>query len=1322
MALVSVALVTGVIVCLLLPVYALRWGQIPSVGLLVDPNLVVNDSGETSWPPKQLTPPVAYPERITAVGGAPVADNDQFYARLRGYEVGDRVTLTLTQPPPDASVSPSRSAGSQRQIIVPLIRLSSTALWNQFWLVYLVGVLFLITGLLTFIARPEATSAQIFALFTVASAISAGGLFDLTTSQTFARLWILSISLAGSFAAMLAVVFPHETRIIHERPWLKWLVLVPGLLIALWGEWWLYHGPDPWAYAIPWRAAYGLNILTLALSLGTTAYRSIISRSTLVRQQARIILTGGLLAFVPLILVFTVLFFDLEWAWLTQAIYVPPVVLYPLAIGYTIVRYRLLDVDRVLRRGITYLLMIGLLVGAFTLIVSGLSTSLGPGIGFNNPLVVAAVIVIVILLYDPLRTRLQQGVDQYLFRQPVAFDSLLREFNRDLTTAVNTDQVVEMVLRYVEAGIPDAPVCLFIPDVRMACYRCYHHHGREIPPVDMDSALTSLLQNTGGPIDLMEERTWPPALKTAVAEIGLEDAAVLVPIHNGHTLLGWLVLGEAADERPFTIAEINFLDALTDQALIGLERANVVRRLEARITELDTLGRFSQALNFTIELDDLLELIYTNYHRTFEVDAFYIYLLDRETNQTYTAFYLQEGKRYREREGSDRIVTDAAVQNVIETGQMVQDTVDGRTRLLAPLNAGPDTLGVIHALSGEHGFQPRQVQLFTVFADRTAVALDRLFAAQELEVRAHQLEIINEITLSLASTTKLEPLLGLILDKAMALLDTEAGTFMIAHEDTGELEFRVVRGPASEDLLGQRLPVGAGLAGNVAQTGQPSIVNRVEEDERWFAEMDNNTAFETHSILTVPLMRYSTVSGVLQVINKRSGAPFVEEDQQLLMAFAGQAVVAMENARLLAQTDQALQDRVEELFILQQLDRDLNTTLELDRTLDLTLSWALRVCKGTAGTIALVDDEGTVWKSATHGYEEVDAVESLVAQKLTEGIMGRVWHSGKPHVSGNVHMETAYVPATSDTHSQITLPLLNQEEQIGVIAIESNRFDAFSPAMMETAVRITNHAAVSIANAILYQQVKAANEAKSEFVSMVSHELKTPMTSMQGYTDLILSGMTGDLTKQQRRFLEKIMANVNRMQRQIQDLTDISRIETGRLMMVREPTDFANVISETLQTVQRPCDDKEIQLHLDLPSDLPPVMADKERLVQVLTNLISNACKYSPPETKVTLKLETRQMAGFDGEESIEMVVCSVQDQGYGISQTDQEKLFAKFFRADDPNIRKAPGTGLGLSITKGIVELHNGRIWVESEVDRGTTFHFAIPQAPSDKYDIEGY
>jgi len=217
---------------------------------------------------------------------------------------------------------------------------------------------------------------------------------------------------------------------------------------------------------------------------------------------------------------------------------------------------------------------------------------------------------------------------------------------------------------------------------------------------------------------------------------------------------------------------------------------------------------------------------------------------------------------------------------------------------------------------------------------------------------------------------------------------------------------------------------------------------------------------------------------------------------------------------------------------------------------------------------------------------------------------------------------------------------------------------------------------------------------------------------MRGYTDLLLSGMTGDLSDQQKGFLETIAANIRRMSQQIQDLTDISRIETGQLRVETSPTAFTNIVSDTLQTIRGPYDEKEIELHLDMPTDLPMVMADNGRLVQVLTNLLSNACKYSPEKTNVYVNIYVDKMVLEEEQSPAPVVICAVKDNGYGISEEDQAQLFTKFFRAEDPNIRKATGTGLGLSITKGIVELHGGQMWVESELTKGTTFSFAIPQA----------
>ncbi len=1308
--LVSLLLAATAVIYVLLPLNALRWAQQPFPGFLLDPNLVISDGGEKSWPTKLLAEPPAYPERVTAVDGIPVPDQASYNQLLATYQVGDRVTFTLAQPPDSSIIPPRTPERPTRQLTIELFHLSNTDLWNQFWLVYLVGLFFFVVGAWTFAVRPQAEAAQTFAVFTALAALTAGCLFDMNSTQQFVRIWIAAISLVGSAALLLSLIFPHQPRLLMQYPWLKWLVILPAVLLTLWGQLWLNPGSDPWAYAIPWRYTYLLNALALLLAIGVTAYRSIASPSALARQQAQIILVGSLLAFLPLIILFLSMAFTLQLSWLTQALYVPPIVLYPLTIGYTIIRYRLLEIDLVLRRGIPAVVVLALLVGALALLFNGLSIAFGAEMGpLNNPLFTAVLMILLLLLFNPLRTWFQQELDQLLFRQPVALDGLLRDYSRDLTTAVTIEQVTQTALNYANKAIPDCTTYLYLPDDRTACYReVSNGAGAQIP---FSSPLVSYLRHESGVVDLVEERTWPKEVLSCREQILAMKISTLAPINNGQDLLGWLALPPRQDGRPFRGSELTFLTALANQSLIALERANVVRRLEMRLVEQDRLSQFSQALNFTLDFDDLLELVYTNYQRMFEVASLYVHLRNRETGALYTAFYVEGDERYTQREGLQQVVQDERLWQTLHTGQMWLEVADNRSWVMAPLNAGPDTLGILQA-EVPYALQEADRQLFMVFADRTAVALDRLYANQQLQKRAQQLEILNQVTLSLATTRELNPLLNLILDKAIELLDTEAGTIMLSHEDSGELEFRVVRGPASQELTGKRLPVGTGLAGRVAQSGRPVIVNRVQDDQRWFSQVDAVTSFQSNAILTVPLIRESSVPGVLQVINKRNGAPFTEEDQQLLMAFAGQAVVVMENARLLQQTDQALQERVNELFLLQQLDRDLNTTLELNRVLGLTLDWALRVCRGTAGIVLLLDEQRNVLTYAAYGYDPDFDFDQVMQKRLTRGLVGLVSRTGKPHVSGNVHAEAEYVTGASSTHSQLTLPILYQEKLMGILAIESDQFNAFNPVIQETAVRLVTHAATAIANAQLYQQVHAANLAKSEFVSMVSHELKTPMTAVRGYTELMLSGMTGALTPQQQGFLEKIITNIDRMGRQIRDLTDISRIETGRMLITLAPAHFANIISETLPSIQTLADAKKIQLNLDLPPDLPAVMVDHERMVQVLTNLLSNACKYSPEGTQVQISLHADRMMLPGSEVAKQVVVCAIRDQGYGISEADQKRLFTKFFRADDPQIRKAAGTGLGLSITKGIIDLHGGHIWVESQHGVGTTFFFAVPQA----------
>jgi signal transduction histidine kinase len=207
----------------------------------------------------------------------------------------------------------------------------------------------------------------------------------------------------------------------------------------------------------------------------------------------------------------------------------------------------------------------------------------------------------------------------------------------------------------------------------------------------------------------------------------------------------------------------------------------------------------------------------------------------------------------------------------------------------------------------------------------------------------------------------------------------------------------------------------------------------------------------------------------------------------------------------------------------------------------------------------------------------------------------------------------------------------------------------------------------------------------------------------------MMTGLTGPVNDQQQEYMGTIVSNVSRMMTLIQDLTDISRIETSQLTVRLQPIPLPNVVSETISGIKSMAKHKNIEIDLHMPSNIPLVMGDHNRLVQVLTNLVGNACKYSPPDTQVDVRVRCgRNQKGQD------VVWCDVQDQGYGIAPEEQTKMFTKFFRSPDPNIRQSSGTGLGLFITKGLVELHGGELQFESELNKGTKFTFSVLEAKS--------
>ncbi len=225
---------------------------------------------------------------------------------------------------------------------------------------------------------------------------------------------------------------------------------------------------------------------------------------------------------------------------------------------------------------------------------------------------------------------------------------------------------------------------------------------------------------------------------------------------------------------------------------------------------------------------------------------------------------------------------------------------------------------------------------------------------------------------------------------------------------------------------------------------------------------------------------------------------------------------------------------------------------------------------------------------------------------------------------------------------------------------------------------------------------------KNEFVSTVSHELRTPLTSIKGYVDLILDGDAGEINEIQQDFLSIVKENSDRLVQLINDMLDISRIESGRIHLKVEPLSITESIEGAVDTFRAVLAQTGRSIETAVPESLPLAAGDRDRIGQVLINLISNAVKYSPEGGGVTVGAHVKD--GF--------VVVSVADEGLGISREDQKQLFTKFYRVDSAMTRDIGGTGLGLSICKSIIELLGGRVWVESTLGKGSTFYFSVPVA----------
>ena len=1292
---------------------AIGWIKESFIGSFYEHTLVFVDTGPvqkgSAWEFNAL---VSSGDQLIAVNHVPV----------RSQRDVRNVITSRFSPRDEIPVTVHFANGETRDLDVTLNPFPFESATLYFVIPTVISVIFLIFSLWIFGLRRNEPAGRAFSLFASSIAIATGAFFNISTTHEFTIIWMFSCAISGGALIALALSFPQNPRLILDRPYLRWIGLIVGLVMAMIATPSIFNLSSPVAYIGYWRIIYAYVAFSILFLLGVNFYYAFYAQSPVVKTQSRATLVGALMSFIPLS-IWLVLGGILALNFSPYLFL--PIVIFPAVIGYNIMRFKFLRTDDLVRRGFMYIILTIFVMGGYALIVTGISFFMNTSLPANNAYLVGGYIFLLALLLEPIRIRLQRLVDAVFFRGERAFAEQLESFSHRLTITLDINTIGTVLREQIDSTLAPSRIHIYT-------YDSLDDYFAALPGADRRS--TSDIRFSAGsplahyfekerlPLYLDTATAFPSSLQSDQSRIALLGARLFIALPGKERENGWLALGPRLSGQPYTPRDVRFLENICDQASIALARVQTVARLERQIHEMKALTRVSQGVNVTLTFDDVLELIYAQTDQIISINYFHITLYDKNSDSYYYGFCVENGERLPERENLSFSANSGLSPEVIRKSRPIITTdylQECQARNLSPstentfawmgvpLNAGAESIGALSVgnRDGVTVYTRGQLELLQAIADQTAGAIVKARLLEETQQREHQLSILNEITQQLTSTLELGPLLQNILENAVGILNCEAGSLFLVDEQTSDLIFKATVGPVASNLIGQRLPAGTGIVGRAVQLRAPVIENETQQlSAVRFKGVDQQTGFVSRSLMAVPLQSKDIVSGVIEVINRRDGLPFIHDDQTLLTAFAGQAAVAIENARLYELTDQKLAARVEELSVMQRIDRELNASLEMDRAMRITLDWALRQSGAEAGLIGMLD-ESNLRVMSYQGFEENIANLPDQTMKIEIPFMLKAVESGQPKQAAVAASRDKLLPTT---HTQIIIPIRREAAVIGLLYLEST---SDTQVDIEFLTRLTDHAAIAISNAQLYGEVQRANIAKSDFVSFVAHELKNPMTSIKGYTELLAGGAVGTINEMQTNFLYTIKNNVERMSTLVSDLNDNSKIEAGRLRLEYKSTDVAALIDEVVRSMKRQVEDKKQTLNIVVAENLAPIWADRIRVGQVLTNLLSNAYKYTSEGG--VLQMGAEETANqWDAQRAARVIHLWVKDNGIGMSQEDQQKMFQKFFRSDDPKARETPGTGLGLNITKSLVEMQGGRIWFESEFRKGSTFHFTIPVA----------